>query len=100
MSAPEAGGGAYPGRARAPDVVGVVERDGVRLAYEVAGDGPTTVLLMPTWSIVHSRVWKAQVGYLARHHRVVTFDGRGCGRSDRPAGAAAYVTGVGRAAGL
>ena len=86
----EPGPGAHPGRAREPDVSGFAERDGVRLAYDVYGDGPTTVLLMPTWSIVHSRVWKAQIGYLARHHRVVTFDGRGNGRSDRPAGAAAY----------
>ncbi len=78
-------------RAREPDVTGVAERDGVALAYEVYGEGDTTVLLMPTWSIVHSRVWKAQVGYLARHYRVVTFDGRGCGKSGRPVGAAAYT---------
>ncbi|TFV69934.1 alpha/beta fold hydrolase [Blastococcus sp. CT_GayMR20] len=80
-----------PSRARDPDVQGVVERDGVRLAYEVFGqDHGPTVLLMPTWSILPSRHWKAQVGYLARHFRVVTFDGRGSGASDRPAGAAAY----------
>ena len=80
-----------PGRARDPDVSGVVERDGVRLAYEVFGqDHSTTVLLMPTWSIIPSRHWKAQVGYLSRHYRVVTFDGRGSGSSGRPAGAAAY----------
>ena len=48
-------------------------------------------LLMPTWSIVHSRFWKLQIPYLARHFRVVTFDGRGCGRSDRPVGAEAYA---------
>jgi pimeloyl-ACP methyl ester carboxylesterase/predicted glycosyltransferase len=78
-------------RARAPDLSGTTERDGVRLAYDVFGAGDTTVLLMPTWTIVDSRFWKAQVGYLARHFRVVTFDGRGGGRSDRPVGAAAYT---------
>ncbi len=78
-------------RAREPDLAGVTERDGVDLAYEVYGEGDTTVLLMPTWSIVHSRVWKAQIAYLARHYRVLTFDGRGCGKSGRPAGAAAYT---------
>jgi pimeloyl-ACP methyl ester carboxylesterase/predicted glycosyltransferase len=78
-------------RARAPDVCGSVERDGVRLAYQVFGDGDTTVLLMPSWSIIDSRFWKAQVGFLARHYRVVTFDGRGSGRSDSPVGAAAYA---------
>jgi pimeloyl-ACP methyl ester carboxylesterase len=78
-------------RVRPPDASGTIERNGVRLAYEVFGSGDTTVLLMPTWSIVHSRIWKAQVAYLARHFRVVTFDGRGSGRSGRPRGAAAYT---------
>ncbi|HWH94269.1 MAG TPA: alpha/beta fold hydrolase [Baekduia sp.] len=78
-------------RARYPDQEGHVERDGVRIFYEVYGDGDPTVVLMPTWSIIHSRHWKAQVPYLARHFRVVTFDGRGNGRSDRPRGVAAYA---------
>jgi pimeloyl-ACP methyl ester carboxylesterase/predicted glycosyltransferase len=71
-------------RARYPDESGYVERDGVRLYYEVYGAGEPTVLLLPTWSIIHSRHWKMQIPYLARHCRVVTFDGRGNGRSDRP----------------
>jgi pimeloyl-ACP methyl ester carboxylesterase/predicted glycosyltransferase len=78
-------------RARMPDVQGVVERNGVRIAYEVFGDGSPTVVLLPTWPIVHSRMWKAQVPYLCRHFRVVTIDGRGNGRSDRPSNAAAYA---------
>ncbi len=78
-------------RARLPDEEGFVERDGVRIFYEVHGRGEPTVLLLPTWSIVHSRHWKAQIPYLARHARVLTFDGRGNGRSDRPSGVAAYA---------
>ena len=78
-------------RARQPDADGYVERDGVKIFYEVFGTGSPTLLLMPTWSIIHSRFWKLQVPYLARHFRVVTFDGRGCGRSDRPVGADAYA---------
>jgi pimeloyl-ACP methyl ester carboxylesterase/predicted glycosyltransferase len=73
-----------PTRARYPDQEGYVERDGVRLFYEVYGKGEPTLLLLPTWSLIHSRFWKAQIPYLARHHRVVTFDGRGNGLSDRP----------------
>jgi pimeloyl-ACP methyl ester carboxylesterase len=72
-------------RARYPEETGVLTRDGVRLHYEVYGCGDPTVLLLPTWSIVHSRHWKMQIPYLARHCRVLTFDGRGNGRSDRPA---------------
>jgi pimeloyl-ACP methyl ester carboxylesterase/predicted glycosyltransferase len=71
-------------RARYPDDSGFVERDGVRLYYEVYGSGEPTVFLLPTWSIIHSRHWKMQIPYLARHCRVITFDGRGNGRSDRP----------------
>src|SRR3954447_11627783 len=71
-------------RARYPDDSGYVERDGVRSYYEVYGSGEQTVFLLPTWSIIHSRHWKMQIPYLARHCRVITFDGRGNGRSDRP----------------
>ena len=71
-------------RAREPDVEGFIERDGVKVGYEVFGNGSPTLLLLPAWSIVSSRMWKAQVAYLARHHRVITFDPRGNGRSDRP----------------
>ena len=77
-------------RARYPDEEGFVERDGVRVFYEVYGHGSRTVLLLPTWSIIHSRQWKGQIPYLARHYRVLTFDGRGNGRSDRPSEPAAY----------
>jgi pimeloyl-ACP methyl ester carboxylesterase len=55
----------------------------LNLGYEVFGAGDPTVLLMPTWTIIHSRFWKLQVPYLARHYRVVTFDGPGNGHSDR-----------------
>jgi pimeloyl-ACP methyl ester carboxylesterase len=74
-----------------PDETGTVIRDGVRVAWERYGSGSPTLLLLPTWSIIHSRFWKGQIPYLARHFRVVTFDGRGNGRSDRPAGDPAYA---------
>ena len=78
-------------RARYPDESGYVERDGVRVYYEVYGSGEPTLLLLPTWSLMHSRHWKMQIPYLARHYRVVTYDGRGNGRSDRPTDPAAYA---------
>jgi pimeloyl-ACP methyl ester carboxylesterase/predicted glycosyltransferase len=78
-------------QARYPDESGFVERDGVRVFYEVYGSGEPTILLLPTWSAVRSRVWKMQIPYFARHFRVITFDGRGSGSSDRPEGAEAYA---------
>jgi pimeloyl-ACP methyl ester carboxylesterase len=77
-------------RAREPDNSGYIERDGINVYYETFGDGDPTVLLMPTHPIVHSRMWKGQVAYLARHFRVVTFDPRGNGKSDRPTDPSAY----------
>ena len=78
-------------RARYPDTEGYLERDAVRIFYEVYGEGDTTVLLMPTWSIIHSRFWKLQIPYLARRFRVVVWDGRGNGKSDRPQEPEAYA---------
>ena len=46
-------------RAREPDHTGRVERDGVRVGYEVFGDGGTpTLVLLTSWAIVHMRQWK------------------------------------------
>lgn len=62
-------------------------RDGVQLAYEVFGPSDTrrTIAPLPGWSIAHSRFWKMQIPYFALHDfRVLTFDGRGSGKSDRP----------------
>jgi pimeloyl-ACP methyl ester carboxylesterase/predicted glycosyltransferase len=78
-------------RAREPDDKGYIERDGVRVFFEVYGTGDPTILFCPTWTLVHSRVWKMQIPYLARHHRVIVFDPRGNGKSDRPRTAEAYA---------
>lgn len=78
-------------RARYPDREGVVTRDGVGVGYEVYERDAPTILLLPSWSVSQARLWKGQIPFLARHWRVVAFDGRGNGRSDRPQGPAAYA---------
>lgn len=78
-------------RAREPDSSGYVVTDGVRVYYEVHGTGATTLLLLPCYPLVHSGLWKMQVPYLARHHRVVLYDPRGNGRSDRPSDPREYA---------
>ena len=62
----------------------------MRIFWESYGSGEQTILFLPTWTIVHSRHWKAQIPYFARHFRVITFDPRGNGRSDRPKTPSAY----------
>lgn len=78
-------------RAKLPTQEGFVDRDGVKLHYEIYGDGPETLVFPPPWSIVHSRVYKAQLPYLSERFRCIAYDGRGNGKSDRPAEVSAYT---------
>ena len=71
-------------RASLPLTEGYAERFGLKIHYEVHGTGGPTILLLPTWTIVHKLFWKMQLAYLARHFRVVLYDGPGNGQSDRP----------------
>jgi pimeloyl-ACP methyl ester carboxylesterase/predicted glycosyltransferase len=63
---------------------GFVEHHNTKIHFQVYGETGPTLLLMPTWTLVHKRLWKLQVPYLSRHFRVVVYDGPGNGRSDRP----------------
>ena len=57
----------------------------IRLYYEDHGNGPAVVLLSG-WPL-DSRSWEPQVhALLQAGHRVITYDRRGFGQSDRPAG--------------
>jgi pimeloyl-ACP methyl ester carboxylesterase len=79
-------------RARYPDVQGEIERDGVRVGYDVYGDpSRPSLVLFTSWAIVHMRQWKFQVPFLSRHFRVITVEGRGNGRADRPDREEAYA---------
>ena len=79
------------GRARLPVRTGLTASDdGVRIAWEEFGSGDPTIVLLPSAPIVHSRQWKAQIHFLSRSWRVISFDGRGNGRSDRPTDPSAY----------
>ena len=80
------------GVARRPDRSGIATApDGVHLAFDVYGSGDPTLLLLPSAPIVHSRQWKGQIHFLSRFSRVITYDGRGNGLSDRPTDPDAYA---------
>lgn len=60
--------------------------DGIRLRYDVAGSRTALPLLMIQGLGADSRGWIRQRRHFARRYRVITFDNRGVGRSDKPFG--------------
>jgi pimeloyl-ACP methyl ester carboxylesterase len=65
-----------------------LNRDGVKIHYEVFGSGPT-LLLTHGYSST-SEMWQGQIEALSKHHQLVLWDMRGHGRSDYPDDPAAY----------
>ena len=61
--------------------------DGVEIAYAVSGDGPPVVML-PSW-LTHleyqwrSVAWRPWLDALSTRYRLIRYDPRGCGLSDR-----------------
>jgi len=54
----------------------------INIYYEIHGDGEPLVLIMGLGGTLEW--WFLQVPALSRHYRVVAFDNRGSGRSDKP----------------
>ncbi|MEH2530431.1 pimeloyl-ACP methyl ester carboxylesterase [Bradyrhizobium sp. AZCC 1588] len=65
-----------------------IDRDGVRIYYEVHGSGPP-LLLTHGYSST-SGMWQGQIAALSKHHKLVLWDMRGHGQSDYPSDPAAY----------
>lgn len=65
-----------------------LDRDGVRIYYEVHGEGPP-LLLTHGYSST-SAMWQGQTAALSKRHRLILWDMRGHGQSDYPADAGAY----------
>ncbi|TFF99919.1 MAG: alpha/beta hydrolase [Promethearchaeota archaeon] len=60
--------------------------NGLKLCYEINGDEDADpLILVMGWTFPKER-WIAQVGPLSEHFKVITFDNRGSGESDRPEG--------------
>ena len=66
----------------------MLDRDGVRIHYEVHGDGPP-VLLSHGYSAT-CRMWDGQIAALKDRYKVIVWDMRGHGESDYPADPKAY----------
>jgi 3-oxoadipate enol-lactonase len=62
----------------------VICDDGVRLVYEIDGEGPAMVFVAGLGD--DRRSWANQVAHFSTDHTVITFDNRGCGESEVPPG--------------
>ena len=60
-------------------------RDGTRLRYTDRGAGERTIVLVHGWKGSH-RLWDPATMRLAERFRVIAFDNRGMGESDKPGG--------------
>ena len=90
VAAPAAGGGAPGLAADGQEIRFCRADDGARLAYALHGDGP--VLVKAANWLTHvdhdwrSPLWRHWLTELGARHRVVRYDERGCGMSDRDSG--------------
>ncbi len=69
-----------------------LDRNGVKIHYEVHGSGPT-ILLSHGYSST-SRMWDGQVAALKDRYQVIVWDFRGHGESDYPTDPALYSEGL------
>jgi pimeloyl-ACP methyl ester carboxylesterase len=65
-----------------------IDRSGVKIYYEVHGDGPVLILTHGYSST--SAMWQEQIASLSKRHKLVLWDMRGHGQSDYPGDPAAY----------
>jgi pimeloyl-ACP methyl ester carboxylesterase len=78
-------------KARRPDRQDFVERNGIKVGFEVYDGGQPALLLVPAAPITHGRSWKMIAPSLAGRFTVAVIDGRGTGRSDRPETTQSYA---------
>src|SRR5262249_49423255 len=75
--------------ASSPQVRFCASRDGTRIAFATAGSGPPLVRAAHWLSHLgherHCPLWGPWVSLLAQRHKLIRYDGRGCGLSDRDA---------------
>jgi pimeloyl-ACP methyl ester carboxylesterase len=65
-----------------------VAMDGIHIAYQTVGSGPTDIVLVPGFISHVERIWedaniRAWIGAVSRLGRLILFDRRGMGLSDR-----------------
>jgi pimeloyl-ACP methyl ester carboxylesterase len=64
--------------------VATTRANGIEIYYEVHGEGPPLLLIMGLGA--NATAWWNQVPALSEQYRVIAFDNRGAGRSEKPSG--------------
>ena len=59
--------------------------NGININYRVQGEGEPLVLIMGAFA--DQSGWMFQTGAFRKHYRIITFDNRGFGKTDKPGGA-------------
>lgn len=62
----------------------ILDKNGVKLAYYLYGEGEPTLVFVVAW-IGSAELWIPQVDYFSQNFKMVTVDMRGAGESDKPA---------------
>jgi pimeloyl-ACP methyl ester carboxylesterase len=62
----------------------IAKVNGINIAYDVNGQGEPLVLIMGF--AAGKSLWMHQTGFFKKNYRVITFDNRGVGKSDKPEG--------------
>jgi len=60
--------------------------DGIKICYEILGNEDAYPVFLIHGFGVKKEIWMAQVNELAKYFKVIRFDNRGAGKSDRPDG--------------
>jgi len=62
----------------------ILDKNGVKLAYYLYGEGEPTLVFVVSW-VWTAAMWIPQVDYFSKNFKMVTIDMRGTGESDKPA---------------
>ncbi|NLL90337.1 MAG: alpha/beta hydrolase, partial [Dehalococcoidales bacterium] len=74
------------------------EVNGINISYKIEGNGEPLIMIMGIASTKKS--WLFQMLAFKKYFKVITFDNRGCGESDKPDGAYSIKTMADDTAGL
>ncbi len=62
----------------------IAQVNGINISYEIQGNENGEPLILVSGWCLKKEMWVAQIKQLGERFKIITFDNRGCGKSDRP----------------